>query len=58
MNDQDLAQFEHWLENYATDEERALPYEKQTENFVLWLSGENDGSCLENIRPEDLNGSH
>ena len=54
---EDLARFEMWLEQYATDEERKLPYDDQMKMHILWLSGNtNDMTILEQI-PEDEFGS-
>ncbi len=39
MTSKDVAVFDQWLECYATDEERAMPYERQVECHVLWLAG-------------------
>lgn len=39
MTSQDQATFDQWIEQCATAEERALPYEKQLEAHILWLSG-------------------
>ena len=39
MTSQEQAVFDQWLECYATDEEKVLPYEKQLECHIYWLSG-------------------
>jgi len=40
MNQEERAVFESWLENYATEEERALPFDEQLKAHILWLIGE------------------
>lgn len=41
MTTHDQACFEWWYENAATAAERELPYEKQVEAHIYWLSGLN-----------------
>lgn len=38
MTTHDQACFDQWLDNYATEEEKALPFEKQLEIHICWLS--------------------
>ena len=55
MSPEEQADFEYWLEKFATPEEKALPFEQQVECHVLWLVGESASSYdLENMRPEDF----
>lgn len=49
MTTHDQALFELWLEKAATDEELALPYAKQIESHILWLSGFDPNVDLHNI---------
>jgi len=41
MSSYDQAKFDQWYEQFATDEERELPYDKQIEAHLLWLCGLN-----------------
>ncbi len=55
MTTHDLACFENWLEQYATPEEQELPYAKQLEMHILWLSGfNNDSAVLEQIPVDQM----
>lgn len=51
MSPKEQAVFDNWLENYATEDERTLPYDKQVEAHIFWLTGEGH-SDLELIEPE------
>ncbi len=49
MTTHDRACFELRLEKQATEEEQTLPYAKQVEAHILWLSGIDNGINLSQI---------
>lgn len=53
MNQEDQAIFDHWLENFATEDELLLPFAEQVRCHILWLTGEGCDFILDNIIPED-----
>ena len=53
LSQEDQAIFEHWLENYASEEERLLSYDEQVKCHILWINGEGADVMLDNIIDDD-----